>query len=75
MENIENYQYLANAIVEQAAKDYIKARKFLAKHPKNEDALRQVEECKRFFHSSWYEYLTKVDPDFLLEKLDKVVMA
>lgn len=75
MENMENYQDLANAIVEMAARDYMKAKKRLKKYPENKEALGQVEECKRFFHSNWYQILTKVDGDKLIEKLDKAVTA
>ena len=75
MEMNDGYQELANAIVAAAAKDYMRAKKRLIKHPKNEDALRQVEECTRFFHSSWYKMLTKIDGDVLIKKLDKAVTA
>ena len=75
MENIEKYQDLANAIVEMTARDYMKAKKRLKKYPENKEALGQVEECTRFFHSNWYKILTNVDGDKLLAKLDKVVTA
>ena len=75
MENYNGYQELANAIVAQAAKDYMKAKKRLMKHPKNTDALDEIKECTRFFHSSWYQFLTKIDGDYLIAQLDKAVMA
>lgn len=65
----ENYQDLANAIIEQAAKDYIKAVRFLLKHPKNPDAMYTKRECERFFNSEWYKMLTPIDGRWLRLRL------
>ena len=71
--NEEIYQNLANAIVQQAAKDYIKALKQKKKYPNNPEANSQIRELKRFFHSGWYGMLTKVDGDYLIRALEQKV--
>lgn len=65
----ENYQNLANAIVKQAAKDWLGAMKRLKKKPGNKIAQETRDECERFFRSGWFEQLTGVDGEFLLRKL------
>lgn len=62
------YTELANAIVLQAVKDYRKAIKVLKKHPQNEVALLREHEILQFFHSDWYQLLTNVDPEVLINK-------
>lgn len=58
MENLEQYQNLANAIVIRACDDY--------KMGKISD-----DEFKRFCRSGYFNILTKVDPEFLIEKMAK----
>ena len=62
------YRDLANAIVIQAADDYRRALDgksyYVTKPP---EAI--IKEVEKFFHSSWYHMLTKVDGDFLIEQL------
>ena len=65
------YHALANAIVIQTAKDYRKARKMLAKNPRNGAARYVKNDCEKFFRSSWCELLTSVDGEMILEQLQK----
>lgn len=65
------YQALANAIVEQAVKDYRLARHRLKRCPKNYDTKRTVRELENFFCSSWYASLTAVDGRWLMERLQE----
>lgn len=65
------YQALANAIIEQAVKDYRAALKILRRHPDSKAAMEEAMELEKFFHSGWYGDLTDVDPDFLITKLRK----
>ena len=65
------YQALANAIIEQAVKDYRVALKILRRHPDSKAAMAEAMEVERFFHSSWYATLTDIDPDYLIERLRK----
>jgi len=53
-----NYEILANAIVEQAAKDYRWARTALAKDAENVAAAAMRSETERFFRSAWFGQLT-----------------
>lgn len=69
---ISPWQKLANAIVEQAVKDYrtaqarVKANPMIATPAEKE--LRQLE---RFFRSQWFEALTDVDGRLVLSRLKK----
>ncbi len=63
------YQRLANAIVEQAAKDYRSALKALARDSDNAYIQNEVKSLERFFRSRWYGILTNVDGDYLIDKL------
>lgn len=67
------YENLANAIVAQAAQDYLKALKKLKKNPRNKTAMDEAMELEKFFHSGWYGVLTSVDPDYLIQKLREKV--
>ena len=65
-----NYEILANAIVEQAAKDYRWARTALGKDPQNIKVAAMRSETERFFRSAWFGQLTSLDGEWLLEKLE-----
>lgn len=67
------YQNLANAIVAQAAEDYLSALKRLKKNPRNRTAMDEAMQMEKFFHSGWYGVLTGVDPDYLIRKLREKV--
>ena len=54
------YENLANAIILQAAKDYLLT-----------DDEQQLQEIERFFRSGWFGVLSKVDPEFLIKELQK----
>ncbi|MGO5335849.1 hypothetical protein ACTQZS_03435 [Bilifractor sp. LCP19S3_H10] len=69
------YQNLANAIVAQAAQDYLSALKRLKKNSRNRTAMDEAMQLEKFFHSGWYEILTDVDPDYLIRKLREKVAA
>lgn len=69
------YQNLANAIVAQAAEDYLLALKKLKKNPRNRMAMDEAMQLEKFFHSGWYEILIDVDPDYLIRKLREKVAA
>ncbi|MCH3988306.1 MAG: hypothetical protein LKG80_06545 [Lachnospiraceae bacterium] len=69
------YENLANAIVAQAARDYLAALRKLKKNPRNKMAMSDAMDLERFFHSGWYGVLTGVDPDYLIQKLREKVAA
>ncbi len=71
---MNGYQALANGIIEQAASDYRDTLRRLKKHPDDKAAMKEAMELEEFFHSSWYEALTQVDPDYLINRLRKETM-
>lgn len=66
------YHELADAIILQAVDDY---RKALDGKSYGEDSKKSPEwvkrECEKFFRSSWYRSLTKIDGEFLIEQLKR----
>ena len=63
------YRNLGNAIIVQAANDYRNAldgKSYCAKPPE-----WVIKETEKFFHSSWYKMLTKIDGDFIIEQLHR----
>ena len=69
------YENLANAIVAQAADDYLTALRKLKRHPGNKAAMTDAMELEHFFHSGWYGVLTNVDPNYLIRKLREKVAS
>ena len=65
------YQALANAIVEQAVKDYRVALKILQRHPDSKAVMQTAMEVEQFFHSPWYATLTDINPDYLIDRMRK----
>lgn len=63
------YTNLANAIILAAAKDHRRALRRLKKFPGDKDAKIRKLECERFFRSSWFQTLTSLDGEVLIEKL------
>ena len=57
---MECYQELANAIVLQAVKDY-----------RMTEDQQDLDSLERFFRSEWFAVLTTLDPDFLIQQLQK----
>ena len=69
------YENLANAIVAQAARDYLTALRRLKNNPDNKMAMDETMRLEKFFHSGWYGVLTSVDPDYLIRRLREKVAA
>ncbi|MCR4719668.1 MAG: hypothetical protein K5768_08590 [Firmicutes bacterium] len=55
------YQKLAWAIILKAVKDYRKAMK--------DDNRKTKRECERFFRSGWFQKLTTIDGEMMIQKL------
>ena len=66
---MNEYEALANAIIEQAAKDYRAAWERLVEEPSNQKARRALQGIEGFFASEWYRVLTTVDGDKILHML------
>ena len=72
VEGISPWQKLANAIVEQAVKDYRMEKARVKANPQNSDhAKAEVRKLERFFRSDWFEVLTDVDGRLILSRLKK----
>lgn len=69
------YQSLANAIIEQAAKDYRIALRYHFKHPGNTRYQQNVCEIERFFRSDWYTALTDVEGEYLTREIRRRVLC
>ena len=66
----EGYQELVIAIIKQAEKDYEGVLLRLFSRPtgtKRMGLLKEKAELEDFFHSQWYQTLTEVDGDKLIE--------
>ena len=63
------YQLLANAIIEQAAKDYRKALCAIQLNGNNWSARASKTHLENFFHSEWFGTLTNVNGAMLVSKL------
>ena len=74
-EYLDPYQNLANAIVLAAVKDYRDALKRLKKKPNNTIAAAERDEIEAFFRSNWYSILTDIDPEYLIDRLNKEVFG
>lgn len=60
------WESLANAIIEQATRDYLLALKM---QNKSITATRVVKECEIFFKSQYFTILSAIDPDYLIDRL------
>jgi hypothetical protein len=68
------YELLANAIIEQAAKDWLSARKGEELSEEEDKKLytdRRLE-IERFFRSKRFAIYTNLNPDYLIEQLEKL---
>ena len=74
LKEIEAYENLGNAIIQQAVVDWLactdKDKDGKRVHP--HDSRINREEIEKFFHSQWFGTLSKVDPDWLIEKLKAI---
>ena len=64
------WEDLANGIIEQVADDYKKALKRIKKS-KQLKAAQEIHSLNRWFRSEWFSMLTQVDPEYIIEKLNK----
>ena len=69
----DNYQDLASAVVVQAAKDYRRALKRLVKFPSNHNTKQEIKQLEAFFRSDYYQLLTSLDGELLMDKLKQEV--
>lgn len=70
---MDGYQGLANAIIMMAYNDYRSELRTLKKYPRNENSLHNIKTLERFFHSGWYEMLTTVNAEYVMNKIKEEV--
>ena len=72
---IESYKLLANAIIYQAAYDWKTANQEINKTATGSDTWYRWhlirKQCETFFRSGWCGKLTKLDGNYILERLKK----
>lgn len=61
------YKRLANAIVKQAVEDYRNALR--GRGAEGHSAKYTRKECESFFRSEWFDLLTNVDGELIIEKV------
>lgn len=70
MQDIElAYRNLASAIIIQAVEDYRNALKGITYKHKSPKTI--IEDCEKFFRSSYYRNLTHIDGEYLIEQIRK----
>lgn len=83
---MDGYERLSNAIIEQAAKDYIRWRKDLYHFSKGKQYHKhgsstttaerieklniEVEKIRKFFRGQWFVELNSMDGEYILNRLD-----
>jgi hypothetical protein len=67
------YEKIANAIVLQAVKDWRHAMVLIHRHPNSIEGQRLKHETEKFFQSKWFDFLTSIDGNALLQKLNEEV--
>ena len=63
------YDILANAIIEQAAKDFREVQERLKAHPDSAKYQQAASEIAGFFHSEWFKELSSASGPMILKKL------
>ena len=70
---MDGYQCLANEIILMAYNDYRAELKTLKKYPRNENSLQNIKILECFFRSGWYEMLTTVNAEYVMNKIKEEV--
>lgn len=72
--NIDGYMRLGEAVIMQAAKDYMKALRQLNKHPRDSAAKYTVKECESFFRNRMGMYMVSdIDGETIIRELRRKV--
>lgn len=82
LDGYDEYYNLANAIITQAAKDYLEYSKRLYELEIGKRVLKnnmatyyasEIRKIERFFNSTWYSVLTKVPAKVILDEQDRIL--
>ncbi len=70
-----NYEDLAGAIILQTVKDYRKALRILRSDPEDSVAIDTRDSIEQFFRSEYFVILSDLNPECLIKRLIKEVIA
>ena len=67
----KNVEDLANAVIVQAANDYLESKKQIYQYGETFNSRSQLNDAVKFFKSDWYEMMTSVSSRKIMRTLDK----
>ena len=70
---LDRYAEFANAIVVSAVMEYRSYLRKIARNENDRNSIIRIEELEDFFYSGWFGILTDLDPDYLIDRLQKGV--
>lgn len=74
--SIEGYLRLGEAVILQAAEDYLRALRLLDKHPQDSKALYTVKECEDFFRNRMEIFsASEIDGEAIIKAIRRKVKA
>ena len=64
---------LAETILEEAAQEYLHARRAVVAHPNSKDAQEHFKTCQAFYRSDWFAALSGgvIDAETVMRRLNK----
>lgn len=71
--NTEGCLQLAETILEEAAQEYLHARRAVVAHPNSKDAQEHFKTCQAFYRSDWFAALSGgvIDAETVMRRLNK----
>lgn len=71
--NTEGCLQLAETILEEAAQEYLHARRAVVAHPNSKDAQEHFKTCQAFYRSDWFAALSGgvIDGETVMRRLNK----
>lgn len=71
--NTEGCLQLAETILEEAAQEYLHARRAFVAHPNSKDAQEHFKTCQAFYRSDWFAALSGgvIDGETVMRRLNK----
>ena len=70
---LDRYAEFANALVVSAVREYRSYLRKLARNENDRNAIIRIEELEDFFYSDWFGILTYLDPNYLIDRLQREV--
>ena len=67
------YAEFANAIIVSAVREYRAYLRKLSRNENGRNSIIRIEELEDFFYSDWFGILTYLDPNYLIDRLQREV--